>query len=183
MNPRPLSTDDSARQDRILRARARALSEKRVERSLPGETGHEVVEFFLGDEKYAVETRLVQEFFLAGKILPIPCTPNFIRGVVSRRGRVLSVVDLGGFLEGVVPHAKEEEGLNQLVVLHQEGMEMALAVDGIGSVRHIAAAQLDRKSEAAPTALAPYVLGITTEPMIVLNAAALLSEPGLLVND
>lgn len=174
--PRELS-----RQEHILRARARILAEKPIERT--ARTGHEVVEFFLGTEKYAVETRFVQEFFLAGAILPIPCTPPFILGVVSRRGRILSVLDLGGFLPGTVPHVAPKDKYAPLVVLHHEDMELALAVDRVGVVSHVTEGHLTSRNEAIPAALAPYVMGLTPEPMTILNAATLLSEPTLKVSD
>jgi purine-binding chemotaxis protein CheW len=170
-----------SRQESILRARARVLAEKPIERT--AKTGHEVVEFFLGTEKYAVETRFVQEFFLAGAILPIPCTPPFILGVVSRRGRILSVLDLGGFLPGTVPHVTPKDKYTPMVVLHHEDMELALAVDRVGVVRHITEGHLTSRNEAIPASLAPYVTGLTPEPMTILNAATLLSEPTLKVSD
>ncbi len=177
------STDNTTRQERILRARALALSEKRIERSSRNTIGREVVEFYLGTEKYAVETRFVQEFFLAGTILPIPCTPSFILGVVSRRGRILSVMDLGGFLQGTIPHASLKEKSTHLMALHHAGMELALAVDRVGAVCHLTDECLAPRNDAIPPALAPYVLGVTPEPMTILNTAALLDEPALIVSD
>ncbi|HNY27332.1 MAG TPA: chemotaxis protein CheW [Candidatus Sumerlaeota bacterium] len=173
---------EASRQERILRARARVLAEKPIERTA-NKAGHEVVEFFLGSEKYAIETRFVQEFFLAGAILPIPCTPPFILGVVSRRGRILSVLDLGGFLPGTVPHVTPKDKYTPLVVLRHEGMELALAVDRVGVVNHVTEEHLTSRNEAVPAALAPYVMGLTPEPMTILNAATLLSEPTLKVSD
>jgi purine-binding chemotaxis protein CheW len=181
-NTRP-PIDNSTRQERILLARACALAEKRIEPVSSDKTGLKVVEFFLGAEKYAVETRFVQEFFLAETILPIPCTPSFILGVVSRRGRILSVTDLGGFLPGTVPRATPNGKSTPLVLLHHGEMELALAVDRVGVVSRLADTDLSPRTDAVPATLAPYVLGITPESMTLLNAAALLDEPTLRIND
>jgi purine-binding chemotaxis protein CheW len=180
----PWGTLDSlSRQEGILRERARVLSEKRRVPSDVEFSGYEGVEFQLGAERYAVETRFVEEFFLPDSILPIPCTPDFVLGVVSRRGRILSVLDLGAFLPGSLPRMENRERPPYLLVLRQEAMELAVAVEQVGSVCRFPHDRLASRSDAVPSVLLPYVLGVTPDSRIFLNAAALLEEPALIVND
>lgn len=175
--------EDESRTERILRARAAALARVHERRMDDEGKSREVLEFMLGHEKYAIETRYAQSVFLPRVILPIPGTPPFVRGVVSRLGRVLAVVDLGRFLPDAVPIVEWAEGPQRLLVLQHGEMELALAVDEVGVVRRVGQKHLEGNNGVATKALAPYILGVTGEPMIVLDGAKLLGEPSLIVGN
>ena len=50
--------------------------------------------FMLGDEEYGVEILKVQEINGISDITRVPRTPEFVRGVINLRGRVIPVIDL-----------------------------------------------------------------------------------------
>jgi hypothetical protein len=50
--------------------------------------------FFLAGEEYGVEVRQVQEIRRVTEITSVPRAPEFIRGVINLRGRILPVLDL-----------------------------------------------------------------------------------------
>ena len=56
--------------------------------------GEKFAVFRLGDELYAVRLALVQEIITPQPITRIPGTPDFVRGVLNLRGRVLPIADL-----------------------------------------------------------------------------------------
>ena len=58
------------------------------------EASEHLATFFLDREEYGVEVRLVQEIIRVGEITPVPRAPEFIRGVINLRGRIIPVVDL-----------------------------------------------------------------------------------------
>lgn len=55
----------------------------------------EVLAFDLGDETYGIPIDRVAEILMPRPVTPLPRTPDFIRGVVSLRGTVLAVLDMG----------------------------------------------------------------------------------------
>ena len=59
----------------------------------------ELLEFRLASERYAVESRLVQEVHPLRDLTPLPCTPPFVLGIVNVRGRILPVLDLKKFFD------------------------------------------------------------------------------------
>ncbi len=50
--------------------------------------------FMLGDEQYAVNVKNVREILELTNITQIPCTYEFMRGVINLRGSVVPVIDM-----------------------------------------------------------------------------------------
>jgi purine-binding chemotaxis protein CheW len=65
----------------------------REERAAAEATEH-LATFYLDREEYGVEVKLVQEIRRLTEITPVPRAPEFIRGVINLRGRIIPVVDL-----------------------------------------------------------------------------------------
>ena len=65
----------------------------REERAAVEATEH-LATFFLDREEYGVDVRLVQEIRRVTEITQVPRAPDFIRGVINLRGRIIPVVDL-----------------------------------------------------------------------------------------
>src|SRR5438105_2245634 len=80
----------------ILHARAQALA-RAPERASATEASLDVLEFRLGKERYAVESRYVREIIPLKTLTPLPCTPSFVAGIVNVRGRIVAVLDLKKF--------------------------------------------------------------------------------------
>ena len=65
----------------------------REERKAAEATEH-LATFFLGDEEYGVDVRLVQEIIRVSEVTQVPRAPEFVKGVINLRGRIIPVVDL-----------------------------------------------------------------------------------------
>ncbi len=50
--------------------------------------------FHLLDEQFAVSANHVREMVAMPKVVPVPQTPDYIRGVINLRGQVMPVMDL-----------------------------------------------------------------------------------------
>jgi chemotaxis signal transduction protein len=166
---------------RVLRQRRLFLAKAREEMAAGDQV--DVLEISLGNEVYAFERQYVEEAFIpTADILPIPFTPLFVLGVVRRRGRVLAVIDLAELSHGAVPRLAERSGPPPLVVLRHGGMELALAVDAIRMVRRIDRQDIGVDRGAISEALAAWTIGVTAEPVILLDAGRLLEDPALIVD-
>src|SRR6056297_4095480 len=56
--------------------------------------GGKFLSFFLGKEEYALEILKVQEIIGLMKITPVPKMPDYIRGVLNLRGKIVPVMNL-----------------------------------------------------------------------------------------
>src|ERR1700722_14089268 len=113
-------TNADTEDQRILRARAQALARSPVSVPSPS-TMLELLEFRLASERYALETRHVQDVHPLRDLTPLPCTPPFVLGIVNVRGRILPVLDLKKFFD--LP----ERGLTDLhrvILVRGNGLEL-----------------------------------------------------------
>jgi purine-binding chemotaxis protein CheW len=162
----------------ILKARARALA-KPPAQSKDLEQTLEVVEFGLAKETYAVEHAFVREVLRLEDLTPLPCTPPFIRGVISVRGQILPVIDIKKFFD--LP----DEGitdLHRVLVVHGEGIELGILADTVASVRSIEVARVQPALPTLTGVRAAYLKGVSDDRIVILDVSKILSDPKLIVN-
>jgi purine-binding chemotaxis protein CheW len=171
-------TNADAEADRILRARARALAQPPPP-AAPS-TMLELLEFRLASERYALETRHVQNVHPLRELTPLPCTPPFVLGIVNVRGRILPVFDLKKFFE--LP----EQGLTDLhriILVQGNDLELGLLADVIVGVRSVAADSLQPSLPTLTGIRADYLKGIGEEGLVVLDIDRILSDPKIIVHE
>jgi purine-binding chemotaxis protein CheW len=117
----------------------------REERKAVEATEH-LATFFLGDEEYGVDVRVVQEIIRVTEITQVPRAPEFVKGVINLRGRIIPVVDLKRKLGlgDVVPGRQ-----SRVVVVKLRERLVGLLVDGASQVLKVLVSSI----EAAPEEL------------------------------
>ncbi|MBI3071923.1 MAG: chemotaxis protein CheW [Deltaproteobacteria bacterium] len=91
--------------------------------------------FRLGRDRFAVSARLIQEVCPLSDLVPVPRAPDFVFGVVNRRGRIVTVIDLAHLLNA--PRTKITATSLVLTSVERRG-EVGFIVDAIESVESIA---------------------------------------------
>ena len=162
----------------LLRERAKQLAQPLGEND--AENGVEIVAFQLAGERYGLETEHLREVFAAREITPLPCTPAWVSGIINVRGRILTVVDLRPVLGLPI----EQDSASSVLILRGEANDgsgdMALLVQNIDGVRVLSASDIE-PPHAVGGAL--YVRGITSGRLALLDAAQILNDPQLTVQD
>lgn len=164
---------------RILAARAKALAHESEKRETPREP-LEVVEFLLAEERYGIETNYIREVYPLRELAAVPCTPAFVLGVTNVRGRVVSVLDIGKFLD--LPQKSLTE-LDKIIVVQNGRMELGIRADAILGIRSI---PLDELQPSPPTLAGireRYLKGLTKELVAILDIERLLSDKRIIVHD
>lgn len=160
---------------RILKERAALFAE---EESVRPPTYLEVVVFTVSGESYGLESRLVTEVGALKALTQIPCTPPFILGITSVRGRIHPVLDLQKLLQ--LPERGLAES-DKLLVLGSGESGTAIRADAVIGVRRIQADHVQTDLPAGvPT---KYLKAITRDRIAILDAEALISDPALIVNE
>ncbi|HEY4367707.1 MAG TPA: chemotaxis protein CheW [Steroidobacteraceae bacterium] len=163
----------------VLRARAKALAQMPQSTPAP-ESMLELVEFSLAQERYAIETRYVQEVHPLRELTALPGTPPFMLGIVNIRGRILPVFDLKKFFD--LP----EQGLTDLhriIFVRDNEVELGLLADVVVGVRSLS---VDRLQPSLPTLTgirAHYLKGVTDERLVVLDLGHVLADPKILIQE
>ena len=172
-------TPSPERKKAVLRARAKAMTQEPAQpRDEASEL--EVVEFRLAHESYGLESRFVREVYPRKEFAPIPCTPSFVLGIVNVRGQLFSVVDLRKFFDLPI---KGLTDLNQVIILQTDTMEFGVLADAILGVRQISRGNLQSSLPTLTGLRAEFLLGVTPERTVILDAAKLLASQDLIVHE
>lgn len=169
----------------ILDARAHALAEV-PPATATGET-LDVLVFHQGGERYGVQVTHVQEIYPLEQLTPVPRTPNFVAGVFSARGRILSVVDMRAFL-GFSPIGLSDQ--TKIIVVssnHPPGdparIELGILADAVADVVTLLTDELEPPLATHTGAHTEYIHGVTADLLLVLDLHTLLTDKRLIVQE
>ncbi len=140
----------------------------------------EVLEFTLAHERYAVETNYVRQVAMLEYLVPLPCTPAFVLGIVNLHGAILPVLDLKRFFE--LP-AKGLTDLNKIIVLHSEKILFCILADEVAGVRQILQRHVQSPLPTLAGVRKDYLKGITPERVALLDAEKFLASENIIVRE
>jgi chemotaxis signal transduction protein len=100
--------------------------------------------FLRGDVQFALSTRIAREVLEARLWTPVPLAPPDLMGAFSLRGEVVPLVRLDRFLE---TSGRPLERNDPVILLWAGDLRMAVAVDRVLTVRHIAPWEIRRPQE------------------------------------
>ena len=102
--------------------------------------GGKFLSFFLGNEEYAIEILKVQEIIGLLAITPVPRMPDYVRGVLNLRGKIVPIMDLRSrfYLPAV------DDTSETCIIVVQEGEHlMGVVVDKVSEVADIKTEQIE----------------------------------------
>jgi purine-binding chemotaxis protein CheW len=124
-------TSGAGRYEEVLRRRAAALA-----RSIEGHEARKremlVVVVAMGRERLGIPIHGVREIVRKGRVVMLPGQPDWVRGVTSVRGEIVSVVDLAAWLE-----MGRTDDAELVVVLEGSRGPVALLVDTVMGLREV----------------------------------------------
>lgn len=161
----------------ILKARARILA-KAATPSADGESIG-VVEFRLASERYAVEHRFVREVAVLKELTVVPCTPAFMRGIMNWRGQIIPLLDIKKFFD--LPETGITD-LHSVIIIHGEEMEIGILADAVMGVSTIPLSDIESALPTLTGIRADYLRGVTGQHVVVLDAARIISDPRIVIN-
>ncbi len=163
----------------ILRSRAKSLAQE-PERKGEAEEYLEVLAFLLAQETYAIETVFIREVYPLTELTPLPCTPDYIFGIINIRGQILTIIDMKKFFD--LPE-KGITNLNRVIVAQGETMELGILADEILGIRNISASGLHPSLPTMTGIHAGYIKGVTGEGIILMDMERFLNDRQLTVHE
>lgn len=113
--------------------------------------------FFLASEEYGLEILKVHEIIGMMPITSVPRTPNFVKGIINLRGKVIPIVDLR--LKFDMPY-KEQTEETCTIVVQANGVQIGVIVDKVSEVLDIAAGEIEDAPTFGTDINSDYILGI-----------------------
>jgi purine-binding chemotaxis protein CheW len=129
----------------------------REEREAVEATEH-LVTFLLADEEYGVDVRLVQEIIRVAAITPVPRAPEFIKGVINLRGRIIPVVDLKKKLG--LGEVDEQSRRARVVVVRVRERLIGVLVDGASQVLKVPISVIEAAPEEVVSISQSFIRGV-----------------------
>ncbi len=128
--------------------------------SLAAQAGKHLT-FKLAEEEYGLEILKVQEIIGMMNVTRVPKMPEFIRGVINLRGKVIPVLDLR-LKFGMETRDDTERTCIIVVQLLNTGQEMTMGiiVDEVSEVLDIAAEQIEPPPSFGTAFDTDYILGM-----------------------
>jgi chemotaxis signal transduction protein len=172
--------------NRMSEEAIRNILEERAKKIAAPESGSlvtgivDVLRFQLAYQEYALEMRYVKEVILTGEITPVPGAPPFISGICAARGRIISLVDLR------VLFSLPEKGLtdlNRVIVITDGRLIFGILADDISGLGTIPSYLIIPPAHGSVLSWKRYLKGYVSDTLVVLDAAALLADPALVVDD
>lgn len=116
--------------------------------------------FELNGEECCIQVLKVREIMGIQDITAVPQTPNYVRGVINLRGKVIPVVDLR--LKFGLPETEYTQRTCIIVVQVQKetSLLMGIVVDSVAEVLNIMAADIEDTPNFGQGVATPYLLGM-----------------------
>jgi len=138
------------------------------------------LEFLLAEERYIIDAVYVSEVVFIKEMTPLPCTPEFVLGIINLRGKILAVIDIKKIMGlpsiGIT-------NLNRVVVVKYNDIELGILADEIVGNSEVYLEKLQRGIVGMSKIQENLILGVSLEGQIVLDIKKLLATSEIIVNE
>ena len=117
--------------------------------------------FKLADEEYGLEILKVQEIIQMQEVTRVPKTPEFVRGVINLRGRVIPVIELS---KKFGMESTEDTSKTCIIVVqiaqNNKKMTLGIIIDEVSEVLDIEAENIQETPSFGGNVNTDFILGI-----------------------
>lgn len=126
--------------------------------------------FEFGQEQYAIEASYISEVIPLRFLTRVPGAPDFILGVVSRRGEIISVIDFGRFVG-----LQERQTCNHLIFVENQGTQIGIAVHKLKEIAQIPQNSIQQVQSQWSGEQVQHLKGVTETGVALLDIKEILS--------
>ena len=118
--------------------------------------------FVLGHESYGVSVLKVREIIRMLNITPVPKMPDYLKGVINLRGKVIPVIDLRMRFKLAVIETTERTCIIVMQIEHDSGIvsQVGLIVDAVEEVVNIPVADVEETPDFGNKLKTDYITGM-----------------------
>lgn len=137
--------------------------------------GGKYLTFLLAEENYGIEVLKIREIFGMQQITGVPGMPEYVKGVINLRGRIIPVIDLRlkfGFEEA------EYDKETCIIVVAIEDVLVGIIVDTVSEVVDIPSDDIEQSPSFGAETPTEYLLGmgkVKDRVVILLNVGQIFS--------
>ncbi len=121
----------------------------------------QVVIFRVGEDYLSCPISQVREIIQLEEVTPVPSTPPKVRGILNRRGEIITILDLPKVLNLGLDL---EENNSQLMILYSENENIGIMVSEVTEIPTVNTENIEEQSQALETPVnEKYLEGILKE--------------------
>jgi purine-binding chemotaxis protein CheW len=117
----------------------------------------QIVVFKLGKELFASDIHPVKEIRRVDEITPVPQAPDFVEGIISLRGEIYPIIDLG------IRFGKESREItndSRIIVIDVPGSQYGMIVDSVMEVQRVKADNIEEAPELVVRGSQKFLQGV-----------------------
>ena len=140
-----------------------AVAEKKGASSYEGK----FLTFVLGNEEYGVEILKVREIMGIMEITPVPQTPDYMKGVINLRGKVIPIIDLR--LKFAMPEVEQTKE-TCIIVAEVGTTQVGVIVDSVSEVTDIKGEDIEEAPSFGQEIDTSFIMGLgkTKKKIVIL---------------
>jgi len=145
------------------------------------ESGGKLLTFMIGNQEYGIQILEAREVVGLMDIDPIPQTPEFMRGVINLRGKIIPVIDLR--LKFKID-AAEASGETCILVVNIQGKLTGTIIDFLVGVVTIEESEFEESPDLGANIETEFITGmakLSERVIIILDMEAVLSNEELVL--
>lgn len=136
----------------------------------PEDTGGKYLTFRLDSEEYGIEILKAREIIGLMDITPVPRTPDYVRGVINLRGKIIPVYDMRlKFGMPALPDTDETCIIVVDIIINGSSAQVGVLVDAVSEVMEIDSENIDPSPMMGAHVHANFIRGIAkTEKGVII---------------
>jgi len=123
--------------------------------------------FICGEEVYGIEILKVREIIKLMDITTVPRTPDYLKGVINLRGKVIPIINLRSkFSMPEIEHTQE----TCIIVVEVNKTSIGIIVDSVSEVSNIKGGEIEEAPQLGQDVDTNFILGLgkTKERIVIL---------------
>jgi purine-binding chemotaxis protein CheW len=168
------ATKDAGEVLEILKQRASALARKKT--ATNSEELLEIVRFVIDGQSYAFEVGQLREVCTLSQITKVPCTQDFIVGVINLRGQIIPIADIRTFMN-IPGHGPPV--FNKAIIVENEDVSIGFLADEVVRAEKVPLSTIQKVLTSMSGVTAECLRGITRDKTFLLDVPQILASPRL----
>ena len=168
-----------AEQQKILEQRAKILAAE-IPKVVKEQVGIPILTFYLADEKYRLEAEFVERVIALKRFTDIPCTPDYILGMINVQGEILAILDIKKLFN--LPD-KGITNLNRVIIVENEGIKFGVLCDEVAGREEFQKHEMQGKLSNIVGINSTLIRGVTKSRIIIINTREFFKDKRIIIND
>lgn len=165
----------------VLQNRATTLSQ-RFDYAITNNvfSDNKFLSFCLNKTTYCINLKYIKEVAKAENIIQIPCSPDYVDGLMTLKGDFITIINLKKFLDFSKTDYPEK---SKVLIIDADDFKMGFLVDEINDILNVSEEQINKKDINTQNMFIDSEIIENNEVKYILNLEKILSNPKMYIEE